>query len=83
LPVAGCRLPVADCPVRISVTTTPDDATLVIDGHRMGRTPFAGTFTPRGETVWLKVRKKGHVPKKVKVPVTPDLTWDVQLSPRR
>jgi serine/threonine-protein kinase len=82
LPVARCSLPDARCAITISVTTTPDDATLVIDGHRMGHTPFTGTFTPRGDTVWLKVRKRGHISRKVKVPVTPDVAWTVQLAPR-
>jgi serine/threonine protein kinase len=69
--------------VRVSITTSPPDATVVIDGRRMGRTPFSATITPRGDSVWLKVRKRGHVPKKVKVPITPDLTWNVQLDARR
>ncbi|MBZ0237256.1 MAG: PEGA domain-containing protein, partial [Deltaproteobacteria bacterium] len=69
--------------IRLTITTTPPDATIVVDGHRLGRTPYTGTFTPRGDTVWLKVRKRGHVPKKVEVPVTPDLTWDVTLPRRR
>ncbi len=69
--------------IRLTITTTPPDATVVVDGDRLGRTPYTGTFTPRGDTVWLKVRKRGHVPQKVKVPVTPDLRWDVTLRSRR
>ena len=68
--------------VHVRVTTTPEDATVVIDGTRMGRTPFDGTFAPRGEQVWLKVRKRGFVPRKVKVTVTPEMEWDVRLPKR-
>jgi hypothetical protein len=32
--------------------------------------------------VWLKVRKRGYKPRKVKVPIERELTWDVKL-PRK
>ena len=71
-----------DGTVRLTITTTPPDATVVVDGRRLGRTPFTGTFTPRGKQVSLKVRKRGHRPRRAKLPVEPTLTWDVRLPKR-
>jgi len=68
--------------IRVNITTTPPDATVLIDNKRMGRTPFEAVIEPRGDHVWLKVRKRGHATRKVKVAVEPTLTWDVSL-PRR
>ena len=69
--------------IRVVITTNPPDATVVIDGRRLGRTPFDGIIKPKGDQIWLKVRKRGYKPRKAKVPVQAELTWDVRLPSKR
>jgi hypothetical protein len=67
--------------VTLKVTTSPEGATVVIDGKKVGETPFVGKVEKGREAV-LKVRKRKHKPRKIKVTFDQDLVWDVRL-PRR
>ena len=64
------------------MTSTPDGATVVLDGTRLGTTPFVTTVPAGPREATLKVRKRGHTPRKVKVRFDEDVTWDVELRRR-
>ncbi len=71
-PDAGAGSAVAPVPgtVHVRITSTPADATVLLDGGRLGHTPFEGdrTLAP-GEHV-LKIRLKGYSPQKRTIEVT-------------
>ena len=68
--------------VTLRVTTTPDGATVVLDGTRLGTTPFVTTVPAGPREAVLKVRKRGHSARKTKVTFEEDVTWDVELRRR-
>ena len=67
--------------VTLSVTTVPAGATVVLDGVRLGTTPFQAVVPARAKPAWLKVRRKGSSATKIKVSLERDVTWDVRLRP--
>jgi serine/threonine-protein kinase len=71
-------------PTRIvlRVTTHPDDATVVLDGVRLGRSPITLTLPVATDEVVLKVRKRGYRSKRSTVTLQRDLHWEVWLSAR-
>jgi eukaryotic-like serine/threonine-protein kinase len=69
--------------ITLRVTTDPSNATVVLDGERLGRSPIEMRFERSDEKVVLKVRKRGYRTKKQKVVLDGDVTWDIQLSRRR
>jgi serine/threonine-protein kinase len=66
--------------VQLHVTTQPSGATVVLDGVRLGTTPFTSQV-PIKKDGWLKVRMQGHAAVKEKVSFEHDVTWDVALKP--
>ena len=69
--------------VHVRVTSEPDDATVVLGGVRLGRTPLDVTVPATGDEQVLKLRKRGYNTVKTTVRVDRDVTWDVQLRRRR
>lgn len=69
--------------VSISVVTDPPGATVVLDGVRLGTTPFEGTVPAQKRDGWLKVRKRDHIAVKTKVDRSTDIRWDVKLAAKR
>jgi len=67
--------------VMLDVVTDPPDATVVLDGVRLGRSPYHAEVVAK-PTAWLKVRKTDRIPVRVKVSLDRDYTWTVQLPPR-
>ncbi|MBA3462333.1 MAG: protein kinase [Deltaproteobacteria bacterium] len=67
--------------VMLSVTTEPSGATVVLDGVRLGTTPFTGSVPARTKPAWLKVRRRGSSATKIRVSLERDVTWDVRLRP--
>ncbi|MBA3498826.1 MAG: PEGA domain-containing protein, partial [Deltaproteobacteria bacterium] len=74
--------PAASTEVTLSVTTEPAGATVVLDGVRLGATPFVGKVPIRSKPAWLKVRHRGTEAAKTQVVLDRDVTWFVQLRPR-
>jgi serine/threonine-protein kinase len=68
--------------VWLRVTTTPDDATVLLDGKRLGRTPFADTF-PAGDVHKLKIRRRGYLPQWHDIDMRSDVTRHVVLRELR
>jgi len=69
-PDAGAGPAVAPGPVHVRITSTPSDATVILDGERLGHTPFEGDrkLAP-GEHV-IKLRLRGYAAEKRTVEVT-------------
>jgi hypothetical protein len=67
------------------VTTEPKNATVVLDGERLGRSPLELTLdrADADRMFVLKVRKRGYRTKKRKVSLDGDVAWDLRLSRRR
>jgi eukaryotic-like serine/threonine-protein kinase len=61
---AGAGSAVAPGPVHVRITSTPSDATVLLDGERLGHTPFEGDkMLAPGEHV-IKLRLRGYAPEK-------------------
>lgn len=65
--------------IKVHVTSSPDDATVMLDGERLGRTPLTVERPRQAGPVWLKVRKKGYSTRKIQVDLGADVTWDIRL----
>ena len=69
--------------VMLHVVTDPPGATVVLDGVRLGTSPFTAEVPIKHGGAWLKVRKKHHLPVKIRVSLEADVTWNVELRARR
>ena len=67
----------------LRVTTEPTGATVVLDGVRLGTTPYEAKLPTRVKPAWLKVRRRGSVATKIQVSLERDVTWDVRLTALR
>jgi hypothetical protein len=68
--------------VVLDVITDPPEATVVLDGVRLGHTPYHADV-PIKKSAWLKVRRFDRLPVKIKVQLDHDYEWKVTLPPRR
>ncbi|KAB2910758.1 MAG: PEGA domain-containing protein [Kofleriaceae bacterium] len=75
--------PVETTTIQVRITSTPDDATVVLDGERLGRTPLTVERPRQPGPVWIKVRKKGYKTRKLEVDLGADVTWDISLPRSR
>ena len=75
----------AAAPARVTlhVITDPPGATVVLDGVRLGTSPYLGEVSIKSGRAWLKVRKSRHNAVKIPVSLERDVTWNVRLRPRR
>jgi hypothetical protein len=65
--------------VMLQVTSNPTGATVVLDGVRLGVTPFSAPVAIKTSDAWLKVRKQGYAAVKTRVSLDKDVTWEVNL----
>lgn len=65
--------------VELRVSTTPADATVLLDGRRLGRTPYAGTVTAAPGTHVVKIRRRGRATTTLDIELTHDIRLDVVL----
>ena len=79
----AAQTPVAPGTVLLHVTTEPSGATVVLDGVRLGTTPFSARVPAKPGKAWLKVRMRKHVAVKTRVSLEQDVHWDVELRRRR
>lgn len=61
---------------RVRVTSIPTDATVVLDGRRLGRTPLPSELEVAPGTHVLKLRRRGYAPQKRTIEVAPGETID-------
>jgi serine/threonine-protein kinase len=67
--------------VKLHVTSDPTGATVVLDGVRLGTTPFDGSVELKHAQGWLKVRKKHYKAIKIQVSLDHDVAWEATLPP--
>jgi serine/threonine protein kinase len=72
--------PDASTTVRIQITSTPPNATVLLDGKRLGKTPFDGVVDRVDGTHVIKVRLGNHVTTRLEVELTDDIMEDVVLE---
>ena len=75
----------AAAPRQLAVTSTPPDATVLIEGVRVGRTPLVAPIADAlGATVVVKVRRRRYVSDRRLVTLAAGVTHlDLTLRPRR
>jgi serine/threonine protein kinase len=71
---------------RFRVTSIPSDATVLLDGRRLGRTPFQSELEVAPGKHVLKLRRRGYAPQKRTIEVAPGARIDevfelVRLAP--
>jgi hypothetical protein len=66
-------------PLRIVIKTTPADATLLLDGKRLGRTPYSGTTRAAEGTHTLTIRKSGYAILRLDIELDADISREVTL----
>ncbi|MDQ3338867.1 MAG: protein kinase [Myxococcota bacterium] len=71
--------PDASTTVRLQITSTPPNATVLLDGKRLGKTPFEGVVDRADGKHVIKIRLGNHVTAKLEVELTGDITQDVVL----
>jgi hypothetical protein len=58
----------------------PSDATVLLDGKRLGRSPFIGTVEASPGMHILKIRKKGYVTVNLDVELVGNVAREVMLQ---
>ena len=66
--------------VQLRITTTPADATVLLDGKRLGRTPYTGTIDAAPGMHALKLRRRGYLAVTLDVELSVDVTREVTLQ---
>ncbi len=66
--------------LRLVVKTTPPDATVLLDGKRLGRTPYTGTIEAAAGTHTLKIRKKGYTSVSLDLELDADISREITLQ---
>lgn len=67
-------------PLRLVIRTTPSDATVLLDGKRLGHTPYSGTVEAASGKHSLRIRRQGYSSVSLEVKLDSDLTRDVTLQ---
>ncbi|HEY5949918.1 MAG TPA: protein kinase [Kofleriaceae bacterium] len=65
--------------VTLTVSSDPIGATVVLDGVRLGVTPFSAPVSGKQGLAWLKVRKRGFAAVKTRVSLEHDVSWEITL----
>jgi hypothetical protein len=68
--------------IRMRVTSRPPDATVLIDGLRVGRTPLDLVLGRAERDATVKLRRSGHRSRSITVSLDRDLDLDLALQPR-
>jgi hypothetical protein len=66
--------------ITIRVTSTPPGATVVLDGKKLGKTPFEIKMPRSSVTVELKIRRDGYASKRIDVTLDKDIEVTATLK---
>ncbi|HTL33949.1 MAG TPA: PEGA domain-containing protein, partial [Kofleriaceae bacterium] len=66
--------------VKVMITSTPSEATVLIDGNRLGKTPFETTIDRDTAKHVLKLRRRGYASVRFDISLDVDLVRDVHLT---
>ncbi len=75
--------PSAPAKVRVRLVTHPADATVFLDGKKLGHTPLDETIAADPGTHVMKLRRRGYATQVLDVNLDADLTQDVVLVPQK
>ena len=75
--------PPAPTTVRIRVVTHPSDATVLLDGKRLGHTPLDETIAADPGKHAIKLRHRGYATQVLDVALDADVTQELTLVPQR
>jgi hypothetical protein len=65
--------------VRVRVKTHPSDATVLLDGARLGHTPLDIVVPAASGPHVLKLRRRGYAPQSTKIELSSDVVRDVTM----
>ena len=85
IPVAPATPPPAAQPteIHIHIATDPADATVLLDGQRLGHTPYDGSVAAAPGAHVLKIRRRGYAAVKLDVSLDSDISRTVTLTTER
>jgi len=79
-PAPAPTLPPAPAKVRVRVVTHPSDATVLLDGKKLGHTPFDEKVPAEPGKHVMKLRHRGYVTQVLEVELGSDISQDVTLA---
>ena len=71
--------PDARTTVHIHITTNPPDATVLLDGDKLGHTPYDGDAPVSADMHVIKIRRRGYLPQKLDLKLDADVSQDFVL----
>jgi hypothetical protein len=69
--------------IRVRIVTHPADATVLLDGKKLGKTPLDETIDSDAAKHVFKLRHKGYATHRLDLALDTDITQDVALTPSR
>ena len=75
--------PPAPAKVRVRIVTHPADATVLLDGKKLGHTPLDETIAADPGKHVVKLRHRGYATQALDVNLDADITQDVMLVPQK
>ena len=66
--------------IKLVITTIPPDAAIVLDGEKLGRTPFEGTVPASAGTHVMKIRLRGYDTIKLDIQLDADITQEIRME---
>jgi serine/threonine-protein kinase len=79
-PPAPPPLPTA---IRVQIVTHPADATVYLDGKRLGHTPFDETIAADPAKHVFKLKRRGYAMSRLDLELSADITQELALTPQR
>ncbi|MBS1117875.1 MAG: Protein kinase [Deltaproteobacteria bacterium] len=71
---------VATSSIVLRITTIPPEATIFLDGKRLGKTPYEGTADAEPGIHTMKIRRRGYALVKLELELTEDVTRSIPLK---
>jgi hypothetical protein len=81
LAAAAPAAPAVPPQITVHVASVPPDATVLLDGVRLGKTPLTTVLPARPGAGWLKLRLPHRIPVRTQVSLDHDVDATVQLAP--
>jgi hypothetical protein len=64
----------------LRITTNPPDATVLLDGKRLGRTPYNAPIDAAPGTHALKLRRRGYVSMSLDIELSSNVTREITMQ---
>jgi hypothetical protein len=69
--------------VRVQIVSHPPDATVFLDGKKLGKTPLDEAVAADAAKHVFKLKRKGYTMARLDLDLSADVTQDVTLTPQR